>query len=382
MSAPTSNPGLSWRRLRALCYKESLQILRDPSSNVIAFVLPIVMLIIFGFGINLDSNRIKVGLFLKDTGREARQYADSLFGSPYLEVHTYNSERAMEHDLMNCWIRGFIVLDADFGAKLNRPGITAPIQVVTDGTEPNIAAFIQSYAEGATQQWVAVRAAARGEIPVQKIGLETRTWFNPSNESRNFLLPGSITIIMTVIGALLTSLVVAREWERGTMEALLASPMTKAEFLLSKIIPYYGLGMISLLICVSVTVFVLGVPFRGSLIMLVVVSSFFLLSVLGIGLLLSTGTRNQFNAAQGALNAAFLPALMLSGYLYEISSMPAPIRTFTYLIPARYFVSAIQTLFQAGDVLAVLWPSTLFLIASSVFFLGLTVRITRHNLEK
>ncbi len=186
---------------------------------------------------------------------------------------------------------------------------------------------------------------------------------------------------MTVIGALLTSLVVAREWERGTMEALLASPVTRAELLLSKLLPYYALGMISLLICVGVSVFLLGVPFRGSVAVLWLVGSLFLGSALGLGLLLSTVTRNQFNAAQAALNAAFLPAVMLSGFIYEIRSMPAAIRAVTYLIPSRYFVSAMQTLFQAGDVWAVLLESSLFLAAASAVFIGLTALKTRKRLE-
>ena len=186
---------------------------------------------------------------------------------------------------------------------------------------------------------------------------------------------------MTVIGALLTSLVVAREWERGTMEALLASSVTKGELLLSKVLPYYVLGIISLFLIVAMANLVLGVPFRGSVFALWLVSSFFLLSVLGIGLLISTAARVQFNAAQAALNAAFLPAMMLSGFIYEISSMPYPIRIITLLIPARYFVNAMQTIFLAGDIWAVLLPNLLFLIGAAALFLLLTARITRRRLD-
>ena len=186
---------------------------------------------------------------------------------------------------------------------------------------------------------------------------------------------------MTVIGALLTSLVVAREWERGTMEALLATPVNRAELLLSKLLPYYGLGVFSLLVCVGTATWGFGVPFRGSLPALLGVSTFFLFSVLGMGLLISTATRNQFNAAQVALNAAFLPAMMLSGFTYEITSMPAWLRTVTLLLPARYFVSSMQTLFQAGDIPGVLWPDLLCLVAAAIFFVGLTARQTRRRLD-
>jgi ABC-2 type transport system permease protein len=175
--------------------------------------------------------------------------------------------------------------------------------------------------------------------------------------------------------------VIAREWERGTMEALLSTPVTRTELLLSKILPYYVLGVLSMLICLAVAVLLLGVPFRGSLALLLLYTTLFLGSSLGLGLLLSTVTRNQFNAAQAALNAAFLPATMLSGFVYEISSMPLPIQLVTYLIPARYFVSALQTLFQAGFVWRILFEDFLFLVASAAFFLGLTALQTRRRLD-
>jgi len=240
---------------------------------------------------------------------------------------------------------------------------------------------VENYTRGAWQNWLQHRADEHGRKFTTSISLEPRYWFNPPAESRNFIIPGSITVIMTVIGALLTSLVIAREWERGTMEALLATPVTRAELLLSKIIPYYALGIVSLLICVAVAVFALHVPFRGSLWVLLMVSSLFLFSALGFGLLLSTVTRNQFNAAQGALNGAFLPALILSGFIYEIRSMPLIIQAVTYLIPARYFVNAMHTLFMAGNIWSVLLRNMFFLAIASVFFLGLTALKTRRRLE-
>jgi ABC-2 type transport system permease protein len=371
----------SFRRLFALCRKETLQILRDPSSNIIAFVLPVVMLFIFGYGINLDSSGLRVGLVLEDTSPEARHFADSLYGSAYFRVSTALNRAAMAQSLTEGRVRGFVVIPQDFAEKLKRPSDAAPILIVTDGSEPNTSNFVENYVLSAWEGWLEHRAAERGEAPQSTVALEPRFWFNPSAESRNYLIPGSITIIMTVIGALLTSLVVAREWERGTMEALLASPVTRLELLLSKLLPYYALGMVSLLICVGVSVFAIGVPFRGSVLVLWMVGSLFLGSALGLGLLLSTTTRNQFNAAQAALNAAFLPAVILSGFIYEIRSMPAVIRSVTYLIPARYFVTAMQTLFQAGDLWEVLLPSMLFLALASSFFIGLTALKTRKRLE-
>lgn len=370
----------SLRRLTALCKKESLQIVRDPSSILIAFILPVVMLLIFGFGINLDSSAVRMGLVLEDRSEEAQRFAASFFGSPFLRITT-GSRAEMVQALTDEKIRGFVVIAQDFTAQLARPGPSAPIQIITDGSEPNTANFVEAYARGAWQGWQAERAAARGQPPAAQINVESRFWFNPSATSRNYLIPGSITIIMTVIGALLTSLVVAREWERGTMEALLATPVNRTEILLSKLLPYYVLGIISLLICVGAAVWGFQVPFRGSLPVLLAVSTFFLLSVLGIGLLISTAMRNQFNAAQTALNAAFIPAMMLSGFTYEITSMPAWLQKVTLIIPARYFVSSMQTLFQTGDIPGVLVPDLLCLIAAAIFFLGLTAIKTRRHLD-
>lgn len=372
---------LSWRRLRALCWKETLQIFRDPSSVLIAFFMPLLMLFIFGYGINLDFSRLRIGVWVEDGGAEAAGLVAALTGSPWLEVHGYDSRAAMERALVDSQIRGFVVIPGDFSRKLQHAGETAPVQVVADGSEPNIAQFVRSTVSGVWQNWQAQRAADRGVELKREIALEPRVWFNPSAESRNFIIPGSITVIMTVIGALLTSLVVAREWERGTMEALLASPVTRAELLLSKILPYYGLGMISLLLCVAVAHWVLRVPFRGTITALWVVGSFFLLSVLGIGLAISTGMRNQFNAAQAALNAAFLPAVMLSGFIYEISSMPVFLRGVTHLIPARYFVTSMQTIFQAGAVWKLLWPDIGMLACAAAGFIGLTAKLTKRRME-
>ena len=369
------------RRLIALCRKEVFQIIRDPSSNLIAFMLPVVMLLIFGYGINLDSTRVKVGLILEDHAPSAQRFAESLIGSPYLAVLQGDNRSQMNEALTRGHIRGMVIVPIDFSSHLERLGEEAPIQVITDGSEPNIAAFVENYLQGIWQQWLVQRARERGEEPMEPIKVESRVWFNPTAESRNYLIPGSITLIMTVIGALLTSLVVAREWERGTMEALLSTPVTRTELLLSKLLPYYALGIASLLICVVLAVVVLKVPFRGSVPVLLAVATLFLGCALGMGLLISTVTRNQFNAAQAALNAAFLPAMMLSGFIYEIASMPTPIRAATHLIPARYFVNAMQTLFQAGDVWDVLRPNMLFLFAAAVFFIGLTARKTRRRLD-
>ena len=377
----TAAATFSVRRLLALCRKESLQIVRDPSSIIIAFVLPIALLMIYGYGVNLDASRVRVGVLIEDSGAQAGRFAAVLAASPYLEMHRYAARQPMVAALRSGAIRGFVVLQSDFGVRLQAKRSPAPVEVVTDGAEPNTANFVAAYVQGIWATWAGQEAAQIAAAGAGSINVVPRYWFNPAAVSRNFIVPGSIALIMTIIGAMLTSLVIAREWERGTMEALLSTPVTRTELLLSKILPYYVLAIASMLLCVAITVTVFGVPFRGSLPLLLLYTSLFLGSALGIGLLLSTVTRNQFNAAQASLNVAFLPATMLSGFVYEIASMPAPIRAVTYLIPARYFVSALQTLFQAGFVGRILLEDLLFLTASAAFFLGLTALKTRRRLD-
>lgn len=369
----------SGRRLFALSRKETLQIVRDPSSILIAFVLPVVMLFIFGYGVNLDTGQTRLGLALGDSGAAGRALADTLSGSPYLAVETGTRDelgRALQAEK----IRGFVVIPNTFSGEVAR-GVPARIQVITDGSVPNTASFVASYVSGSVERWREFQTADAGRASSAQISIEQRFWFNPAADSRSSLVPGSIVIIMTMIGALLTSLVVAREWERGTMEALLSTPVTRTELLLSKLIPYFVLGMGSMLLCVTLATTVMDVPFRGSLGLLILATSLFLGSALGLGLLLSTLLKNQFNAAQAALNAGFLPAMMLSGFVYEIASMPAPVQGVTMLFAARYFVTILQTLFLSDRTGALFWWNALALTLIAIIFLGLTALRTKRGLD-
>ena len=253
----------SLRRLLALCRKETYQIVRDPSSILIAFVLPVILLFIYGYGINLDTNRIRLGLYSADSGAEAHGFVAALTGSPFLEVHASHSLPAAQDAMKNGAVRGIVVLAADFSAKVRQGRGEAAIQLLTDGSEPNTANLLNGYLQGLWQVWLAQRATDQGLKAPQATALVPRYWFNPSTVSRNFLVPGSISVIMTVIGALLSALVVAREWERGTMEALLSTPVTRAELLLSKILPYYVLGMTAMVMCLVVATVLIGIPLRG-----------------------------------------------------------------------------------------------------------------------
>jgi ABC-type multidrug transport system ATPase subunit/ABC-type multidrug transport system permease subunit len=369
------------RRSLALCRKEFYQIVRDPSNVLIAFVLPIIMLFIYGYGINLDSTQLRMGIVLEDTSSDARRFGEAFFGSPYLQMTALPTAAAATKQLLAGKIRGFVTIQTDFSKQLNSGHGIAPVQLITDGSETNTANFVSAYATGAQQIWQQLRLVETGQPIAPNINIEPRYWFNPSAISRNFIVPGSIAIIMTVIGALLTSLVVAREWERGTMEALLSTSITRLEFLFSKWVPYYLLGIASMAVCWLIAITLLHTPFRGSLFFLFTETSLFLGSALGLGLWLSTATRNQFNAAQASLNLAFLPAIMLSGFIFEISSMPAIVRAVTYLMPPRYFVSSLQTLFLAGNVGGLLFKNGLFLLIFAVLLLGLTAKLTRRRLD-
>ena len=372
---------LSARRLWALCRKESYQIVRDPSSILIAFIMPVLLLFVLGYAVNLDVDHLRVGLLREDNGAPAISLAKTLAANPSIALKAGRSRSELMAALEQGKLRGIIIIPNDFSRKLAEQGAEARLQLLIDGAEPNTAQFVSSYVQEIWENWLRQRQTGQGANHRPTIEILSRTWYNESNVSRNFLVPGSIAVVVTIIGALLTSLVVAREWERGTMEALLASPVTRLELLLSKILPYYLLGMAACWICLLVAVYIMGVPFRGSLLMLFVVSSLFLGCALGMGLFLSTVMRNQFNAAQAALTAAFLPAVMLSGFVYEIASMPLPLQWLTRIIPARYYASSLQTLFQAGTLMELLWPNLLCLLLLSLFWLGLTALKSRRTLE-
>jgi ABC-2 type transport system permease protein len=384
MSEPRESTG-RLRRIAALVRKESLQIARDPSSYLIAGVLPLLLLFLFGFGVSLDLRNVPIGLVVEEPSPEADSLVESFRNSRFFTVRLARHRAEVEDDLVSGRLKAVVVLAADFTRRLGR-GETAPVQVIVDGSDPNTAGLAQNYVQGVWANWVAqaptaAEGAAARSSAAPLIAAEPRFWFNQAIDIRDFLIPGSIAIIMTLIGTLLTALVVAREWERGTMEALMATPAGVGDFLLGKLVPYFVLGMAAMAISVIAAVAGFGVPFRGSVGALVVVSSAFLAAMLPLGLWISTKTKSQFAASQAALTAAFLPAYLLSGFIFEIDSMPAPIRLLTRVLPARYFVSSLQTLFLVGDVPEVLVPDTLALLVIAAVLNVLLVRSTRMRLE-
>ena len=364
---------ISKKRLFALCVKETYQVARDPSSIIIAFLLPTILLMLFGYGINLDSTVVKLGVVIEDNSISAKSFVSAIKENPSFITTVSNNRKEIVRLMEKNKIRGMIIIPTHFSQNYLNNNFHSLIQVILDGTDPNTAIFVRGAVKGVWGSWLLEQnkymVADSNDITV-----EERYWYNPSTKSRNFLVPGSIAIILTVIGTLLTSIVIAREWEKGTMESLLSTPINKIEFLLSKLIPYYILGIASLMVCLLLSIGVMGVPFTGSLIVLIIATTLFLVPSLGIGLYLSAATKNQFDAAQAALMSAFLPAVMLSGFIFEIDSMPIFLQFITYLFPATYYVNLLQNIFQAGTIPIILFKNFFWLLVLSFLWIGLAYK--------
>ena len=368
------------RRIKALARKETLQTLRDPSSLIVAVVLPMILLFLYGYGVSFDVTTVRIGLVIEDPTPWTDDLRQSLSNTPFFDVRISSSRQAFLGELTAGRLEGIVIVSGDFSQRLGRAD-TAPVQIITDGTDPNTASLVTGYVQGAWQSWLSQRLLSAGAPPLGLIDAEPRVWFNPELESRRFLVPGSIALILMMIGSLLTALVVSREWERGTIEALLATPASVPEFLIGKVVPNFVLGCVAMAVSVAFATLVFHVPLRGSALMLIAVTAAFLLVALSIGLLISTVAHTQFVASQIAMLASFLPGLFFSNFIFEVASMPAPLRAFSMLVPARYFVSALQTVFLAGDIAEVLVPDILILLLMSAGVLVLTARNSRMRLD-
>jgi ABC-type multidrug transport system permease subunit len=371
---------LFFMRMRGILRKELLQILRDPSSIALAIVLPLALLFIFGYGVTLDADNVPIAVVLNDNSPAARAVSARFDQSPYFKtVHLTSMAEAMMQ-LNQRRVDGIFHLQSDFSSRLDKLN-PAPVEMIVNGIDANRARLIQGYARGVLQTWIELRRARGEQVAAPAVNISQRVWFNEAAVSRNFLVPGLITLIMTLIGILLTALVVAREWERGTMEAILVTPIRRIDLLLGKVLPYFILGMMGMGLSVWVGVMLFDVPFRGSVWALFILSALFMLASSGFGLLISAAIRVQFVAAQISIVAGFLPALFLSGLIFDLGSTPLVIRIVSHVVPARYFVDISHTLFMAGDVWPVLLPNALALFGMSVLFISLAFRKITKRLE-
>lgn len=368
------------QRLKGIVHKESLQIIRDPSSIAIAFILPVVLLLLFGYGVSLDAKRVPVGFVVDTPDSNTHSFISMFRHSEYFNPKYYLTMREAKKALKNRTLSGIVHLKNNFTDEMLSFG-DSPIELVVNGVDANQARITEGYITNIWQIWLKQIAQSQGRSLHMPINIEQRVWFNSALKSRNYLVPGLIAVIMTLIGAMLTAMVVAREWERGTMEAILVTPVRLSEFMLGKLIPYFVLGMGGMLLSVAMAYWQFDVPFRGSFWVLFVASALFMLTCLGLGLFISTITRSQFVAGEVSILVSFLPAFILSGFIFDINSMPLVIQWLTHIVPARYFVAIIQSLFLAGNVWPIILINCAYLIIMSIIFFVLIMKKSHKSLE-
>ena len=381
LTTSASHDGVARRRVSALIRKEMQQLLRDRSNISVAVVLPLVLILIFGCGVSLDVKQVSVALVMEDSSPTAVEVISNIRQSRYFTTVATSSMHEAEQLMLARKVDGVLRIQRDFSRQLAAGH--ASMQFLVHGTDANRARIIEGYARSALAQWTA-RRAAQGENLRSEVGtaaIVQRHWFNEASDSRYFLVPGMIVLVMTLIGALLTALVMAREWERGTLEAMFVTPVRVPEILLGKLVPYFAAGLVGLALCLLAARFVFQVPLRGSLWVLLFGSALYLAVALGSGLLISSAVKSQFVASQLALVTSFLPALMLSGFLFDLRSLPAGVLAVSRILPATYYIELLRTVFLAGNAWHVIVKDCAVLVLASVLLLLAAHRVTRKRLD-
>jgi len=358
-------------RIKAIAKKELIQIWRDPLSLIIALLMPVIQLFIYGYAITFDVNNITTVVYDQDKSSLSRELVAQFKESGYFTLVAYvDNYDDIDAYLDSNRARVAITIPYDFSKKM-RTGNPAHVEVIIDGSDSNTATIAEGYVAAISLRY-AQRITTRTVLPV--MDPRTRVWFNPELKSRNFIIPGLIAVIMSVVVALLTSLTVAREWERGTMEQLISTPVKPSELIIGKLAPYFAIGFMDMVLAVLVGVTLFGVPLRGDIVLLVVLSSVFLFGTVSFGVLISIiAKRSQSVASQIAILSTMLPAFLLSGFLFAISNMPKPLQVITYIFPARYFVTILKGVFLKGSTLTLLWKEGIMLAMAGaiVFFLAI-----------
>ena len=350
---------MNLRRLLAISRKEVFQVVRDSRSLLIVLLMPLMLMTTLGYGVNLDARHIRVFAFDREGSQASQDLLKRFQSSAYFDlVAIVTDYRALAAALDDGRCQLAIVIPYDFSARLH-DGRPANIQALVDGSDNNTAQLAIGYAQGVLASYGAAVQAEylrKSNAPTVNpvLSVEARTWFNEDLESKNFIVPGVAAIVMAVVGVLLTSLTVAREWERGTMEQLISTPVTSLEIIIGKLLPYFALGMFDTAVCAAIAVWWFQVPFRGSLIALTVGSGIYLIAILGLGFWISVATKHQLAASQIGLVTAFLPSFLLSGFTFPIDQMPVGVQPFTYLIAARYYIVILKSVFLRGSSLGFL----------------------------
>lgn len=376
---------MNLRRLLAVSRKETLHIRRDPRSLILAMGIPMLMLLMFGYALTLDVDRVPFVVWDQGHTPESREFIARFTATRYFDFQgTVTDYAGVERAIDTRQAMLALVLPPDFAPRL-AAGRSAGVQAIVDGSDANTAGIVLGYtqaiASGFNQQ-LALEQVQRitGQAPSPALDLRTRVWFNPDLESRNFIVPGIMAVIMGLIAALLTSLTIAREWERGTMEQLISTPVKPAELILGKLLPYSVIGLANMVIAVLMAVYLFDVPLRGSVPLLFAVGMIFVVGTLAQGILISTVAKQQLLASQFAMISTFLPAFLLSGFAFAIANMPLPVQGITYIVPARYFVALVKGIFLRGVGLETLWRDALFLVVFALIVTGIAIRKTRKRL--
>ncbi len=367
-------------RLTAMIKKEFRQLVRDNSSILIGIFLPIILIFIIGYGVTLDVKNVPVAVVLEDTSPTAHDVLSFLNGSEYFSpiyvTSMYEAVELMDDRKVDAVLK----IPSDFSENLYKQ--KSSIQLILYGVDSSTATTVKGYIEISIKQWEALNNSAFMNSPsAGNILIENRMWFNDSNSSTWYFIPGLIVLIMTIVGVFLTSLVMAREWERGTLESLFISPIKPLEILLSKMIPYFCTAMIGFSLCLVAARVLFKVPIHGSLLIIIFCSMLYLFVSLGMGLIISSITKNQFLASQVALVVSFLPAMMLTGFLFDLRSVPVFIRNIGQILPATYYLQLLKSLFLGGNNWNLILKNCLILSAYAVFFVSTALKVTKKSLE-
>jgi ABC-2 type transport system permease protein len=370
---------MSFTRFLAVARKEVIQILRDSRSLIIVVIMPVILVLLFGYGVNLDLKGLPIYVYDRDGSQQSQDLLKRFQASVYFDVaRAVNDYPALVRSIDDGHAKMGIVIPWDFSQRLH-DGRPVQVQALVDGSDDNTANVLIGYAQAVVQgyssdiqlDWLRDRGQLVQSAPVS---VETRTWYNEDLESSAFIVPGVLALVMSVIGAFLTSLTIAREWERGTMEQMISTPVTPLEVMLGKLMPYFVIGMFDVIVCAVIAIYWFQVPFRGSFPTLLVSSAMFLVVVLSLGFFISVIAGSQLAASQIALLVTFLPAFLLSGFLYSIEQMPVVLQWITRVLPARYYVSVLKKIFLKGTPAALLYTD---LVPLAVFTVVLAVLATR-----